>query len=134
MTDILSSMTAWLLTRTEVTSVITARIYPMTIPPGTTSNPTQMPCMTYQLIDEPVVTTHDGRSTYTARIQIDAFGGSFKSARGLAEAVHGVMHGFRGAWGDVEIGGVFRKRKQDMIDPEASLFRVSQDFIVNYHE
>lgn len=134
MTDILSSMTAWLLTRAEVTSVLNERIYPMAIPAGTTNSPTQMPCMTYQLIDEPVITAHDGKSTYTARIQIDAFGGSYKSARGLADAVHGVMHGFRGAWGSLEIGGVFRKRKQDLSEPESGLFRVSQDFIVNYHE
>lgn len=134
MTDILSSMTAWLLQQTAITSVLEARIYPMAIPAGTTNSPTQMPCMTYQLIDEPVVTTHDGRSTYTARIQIDTFGGSYKSARGLADAVQGVLHGFRGAWGSLEIGGVFRKRKQDLIEPDSGLFRVSQDFIVNYHE
>lgn len=134
MSDVLSSMTAWLLTRTEITSLLDTRVYPMAIPAGTTASPTTMPCMTYQLVDEPVITTFDGKPIYKARIQVDAFGGSYKSARGLADAVHGVMHGFRGAWGDLEVGGVFRKRKQDLSESESGLFRVSQDFIVNYHE
>jgi len=134
MSDILSSLTSFLLLDANVTALVSTRIYPEKLPAGSTDNPTTMPALTYQLIDEPVGTTHDNNQTFKARIQLDAWGGSYKSAHSVADALHTSMQGYRGAMGSVHVGGVFRQRKTDDSNADVALFRVSQDYMINYHQ
>lgn len=133
MTDILASMVSFLQLDAALTALVGARIYAKNIPPATTDNPTIMPCITYQLIDEPVQTTHDSKSIYKARVQLDAHG-SYKSSHAVADALHLCLHGFRGDWDSFSIGNILRKRKQDLSDPDVELKRLSQDFVISYHE
>jgi len=71
MSDILASMATYLLTSSELTDLIGTRLRPMRLPAGSTSNPTVMPYVTYQLVDEPVHSTHDKKTTFKARVQVD---------------------------------------------------------------
>ena len=80
MSNILTAQRTYLATITALTTFVSTRIYPMTIPAGTSANPTTMPCLTYQMIDEPVITTHDNQKLFKARIQYDTWGGSYASA------------------------------------------------------
>ena len=130
--SILTGLTSFLLADANITALIVARVYPEKIPAGTSANPTTMPCLTYQLIDEPVVTTHGNDLSYKARVQLDAWGGSYKSAHTLADAVHTALQGYSGAMGNVEVGGIFRKSKRDDPNPDIELNRVSQDYMINY--
>ena len=133
MSDILSSLVAFLLLDGELTALIGTRLYPEKLPAGTTENPTQMPAVTFQLVDEPVIGTHDNKQAYKARIQLDAWGGSYKSAHAVADALHTALQGYRGAMGTNNVGGIFRKRRQDDPNPDIGLNRVSQDYLVNYN-
>ena len=134
MSDILASMVTFLQLDTTLTALVSTRMYPSRIPAGSTPSPQTMPCMTFQLVDEPVGTTHDGRTTHKARVQVDAWGSSYKSAHAVADAVHGALHGWRGSWSPYTVGNVLRKRKADLPEPDAGLERVSQDFVISYHE
>jgi hypothetical protein len=132
--SILTGLTSYLLNNTAVTALVGTRIYPEKIPAGTTANPTIMPCLTYQLIDEPIMSTFDNAQLFRARIQIDTWGGNYKSAHAVADAVHLSLQGFRGHMGTADVGGVFRQAKRDNPDPDVELYRVSQDYFFNYTE
>lgn len=132
MSDILSGLTAHLLLDSALFALVGARVFPEKLPAGTTENPTIMPALTYQLIDEPVFTTHGNQQLFNARIQIDCWGGSYKSAQTVAALLHASLHGYRGAMGTITVGGVFRKSKRDDPNPDIELYRVSQDFVFNY--
>lgn len=132
MSDILSGLTTHLLLDAGLSALVGTRIYPERIPAGSTTNPTVMPVLTYQLIDEPSDTTHDDKETFKARVQLDAWGGSYKSAHAVADAVHAALQGYTGSLGSCVVGGIFRKRKMDAPEPDMALERVSQDYIINY--
>ena len=129
--SILFSMLAYLKTCAAVTDLVGTKIYPVRYPQGALEN---KPFVTYQLIDEPTANTFDGQTTYKARVQVDAWGGTYKSAHEVADALHAALHGYRGSWSPFVIGNVFRKRKQDFPEPDVELERVSQDFMISYSE
>ena len=133
MADILSSLVAFLLLDGDLSALIGSRVYPEKLPAGSTDNPTVMPAVTFQLIDEPVNTTHDNRQIFKARVQLDAWGGSYKSAHAVADALHQLLHGYRGALGTNDVGSIFRQRRTDDPNPDIGLERVSQDFLITYH-
>lgn len=134
MSDILASMVTFLQTDAALTALVATRIYPEKLPPATTSTPNTFPALTYQLIDEPAAITHDRRTVYKARVQADAWGTSYKSAHAVADALHDLLHGFRGSWSPFTVGNVLRKRKNDLPEPDLGLERVSMDFVISYSE
>lgn len=132
MSDILPALRTFLGATSAITALVSTRIYPEKLPAGTSTNPTPMPAVVYQLIDEPVITTHGNEQLFRARVQVDSWGGSYKSAHTLAAALHTALHGYRGLMGTVAVGGVFRQAKRDDPDPETGLHRVIQDFFIHY--
>lgn len=135
MSDILSSMTAYLLTSSELTALIGDRLKPMRIPAGSTSNPTPMPYVTYQLIDEPLRKTHDRKMWYQARVQVDAWADSYKSAHAVGDVLFMLLDNFDGSWSPFRIMDVTRVSKSDDPGmPDAGLERLVQDFIISYAE
>lgn len=132
MSNILTAQLVYLRTISALTALVSTRIYPAKLPAGTSTTPTPMPALTYQMVDEPVITTHDNQQLFTARIQFDAWGGSFGSAHAVADALFTVLHGYKGMMSTVAVGGVFRQLKRDDSDPDVALYRVIQDFIFNY--
>ena len=129
--SILFSMLAYLKTCTAITDLVGTKIYPVRYPQGALEN---KPFITYQLIDEPTVNTHDGKSVYKARVQVDAWGETYLSAHAVGDALHAALHGYRGSWSPYTIGNVLRKRKQDIPEPDIEASRVSQDFVISYSE
>ena len=132
MSNILTAQLTYLRTISALTALVSTRIFPEKLPPGTSTSPTLMPCLTYQMVDEPVITTHDNQQLFTARIQFDAWGGSYGSAHAVADALFTALHGYKGLMGAVAVGGVFRQLKRDDSDPDLALYRVIQDFVFNY--
>lgn len=134
--SLLPALTAHLLNHASVSALVAARIYPERLPASTSATPNVMPLVTYQLLDEPATTTHDSQVIFRARVQVDAWGGSYKSAHAVADALFAALHGYRGAMGNqsVHVGGCFRTGKRDASDPNVELFRVVQEFSIHYRE
>ncbi len=134
--SLMTAVVSHLLSDAALTALIGARLYPERLPESTSENPNTMPLVTYQLIDDPIVTTYDNKSIYRTRVQVDAWGGSYKSAQAVADALFAALHGRRGVMGDqsVFIGNVFRISRKDASDPNVKLFRVSQDFLFAHRE
>lgn len=132
MSNILVAQLVYLRTITALTSLVSTRIFPDKLPAGTSTAPTPMPCVTYQMVSEPVITTHNNEQLFKARIQIDSWGASYKSAHDVANAIFNALHGYKGLMSTVYVGSVFRQVKRDDSDPDVALYRVIQDFIFNY--
>jgi len=115
---------------------VSARIYPERIPESTTESPNIMPLATFTLVDEQDIGTYENKTHYHARVQLEAWGGSYKSAHDVAAALHSALDGYRGAMGDqnVYVGGCFRKGKRDNSAENVELHSVEQVYVINYKE
>lgn len=134
MTDVIAACKSYLQIDNGVSTLVSTRIYPERLPAASTSAPNTFPAITLQLIDEPQMDTHDFKWHYIARVQVDCWDDTYKGAHSLADAVTAALHGYRGDWSGLVVGGIFRKRKTDLSDTEVQVFRVSMDFQVHYHE
>jgi len=102
-----SALVTYLESKTEITNLVSTRIYPVLAPQNTTS-----PYITYQMIsDSPNYCTSGDAKLNEARIQINAFdeiasgatGNSYKTVKQIQEALRDVLSGFRGTWGSTFI-------------------------------
>jgi hypothetical protein len=79
-------------------------------------------------------TPMDGPSGFQeSRIQIDCYGLTFASAKGLARAIEACLSGLKVTTDGIEFQGCFLDTERDGYEPEASpdkLFRTSLDFII----
>lgn len=134
--SLLPALASHLLNHAGLSALISTRLYPEKMPASTSDSPNTLPLVTYQLIDEPIIATHDGNNLYRARVQLDAWGGSYKSAHDTAAQVFSALQGYRGHMGDqsIYVGACLRVSKRDQSDETVQLFRVSQDFMVNWKE
>jgi len=79
--------------------------------------------------------TNDGTSGLgSARLQIDGYGETYKSARDLVEAILAVLSGFRGERSGVAFKGIFIDSRRDLPASDSGdvtpLFRRSADIII----
>jgi hypothetical protein len=127
-----AGLSTYMLQNAGIALYVSSRVYPERLPETTSEANTLMPCITYSLVSENDAQTHDNQNWYTARIQIDVWAASYKNAHDTADAVHSALQGYRGSWAGNTIGGVFRKRKNDLPAPDVKLHRVSMDYMINY--
>ena len=119
-----------------VSALVSTRIYPLDMPPSAV-----MPLITYQLIDAPLVTTHDESAGYglaQARHQIDAWASTYAGAVALAKAIHLALHGYHGivtsGADSLNIQECLRVAKRPNKDAETGLYWISQDYMMSYQE
>ncbi len=135
--SLITALVWHLLNHTEVAALVGARIHANKIPPSTSEQPNVMPLLTYKLLSDPASITHDRKSTYVARVQLDSWGGSYKSAHAVASALDQALHGYRGAMGSegLHVGLCLRKDKRDNPNAEnVDLFHVESFFEIRYKE
>ena len=134
--SMLTALTSHLQNHAGLAGVISSRVYPARMFDPSTSAANTFPLVTYQLIDEAVSGTHGNNHVFAARVQVDAWGDSYKAAHAAATQVFAALEGYSGAMGDqsVDVGGCFRKAKRDLPEPDVNLHRVSQDFRINWKE
>jgi hypothetical protein len=68
------------------------------------------------------------------RIQVSCWAATPAAADELAAAVQARLDGYRGAWGDVQVGACLMVGERDMDDVEAGRSGVALDFQVQYEE
>lgn len=134
--SLMTALASHLLNHAGLSALVADRVYPFQISASTSAAPNQMPLVVYKLLDEPEMTTHDNQPIYQARVQITSWGGTYKSAHAVDDQVYASLKGYRGAMGDqsVNVGGCFRKIKRDDNAPDVELFRVIQEFVINWKE
>lgn len=113
-----------------------SRVYPFDLPQGASP-----PAITYRVIPGvgPLVTHGDlqdgsgARSRFErVRVQFDCWADSWLGAERLADELLHVVHGFRGSWGDVEVGSCLKESDLDVRDPDVGTYRRIVDVMVQY--
>lgn len=123
-----------------VAALVGPRVYPVRLPTNVT-----LPAVSYQRISSTRLHSHQGASGLAhPRLQVDCWGRSYSSARGVATAVRKALDGYRGAFGgggnQVPIGGVFLDNEMDVpeeIDEDEDdvpLYHIALDFMIWHDE
>ncbi len=118
-----------LLADTAVSGLIGNRLYPLMLPEAA-----MFPAASYQLISAIEQYTLDGPLGLTqARLQIDAWGQTYGSAKILAAAIHAVLNGYDGTLDEgTAVFEIERDQATDGFDPNSRLYRVQSDFMILY--
>ena len=133
---IVKAFQTYLESKTAVTNLVGTRIYPRHLPRDNTT----YPVLTHQLISNNhlhVIGSAAGQST--ARVQVDCWGLKLADVETLAEAVRGILQGYSGKMGTVDVGFVMLVNDMDMHESpkdasEQWLYRRVMDFTVKYGE
>lgn len=124
---------AFLIADAAIGAVVADRIYPMMIPQGAT-----IPCLTYQRISTPRITTHDSSGSTGdlahPRFQFDAWAETQKSAKAISDVLRGVLHGKTGAMGGVTIRAALADNEVPEYVPDIELYRSRSDYIIWHQE
>lgn len=115
-----------------VTALVSTRVYLERIPQGAT-----LPCITYQRIDTPRVTTHDtsgSAGTAYPRFQFDAWATTYASARAITDAVRAALNGYRGTITSgadtVTVQAALVDGETSQPDLEAGLARIRSEYVI----
>ncbi len=118
----------------QLSPIVDGRIYPMRLDAATSESPNTLPAIVYQRISSGHIITHDRQSFEIARVQIDAYADSYKSAQETADAIDAVLCGYRGAMGDVEVGYILRDNARDEYLPDVKMHRVIIDYRMQWKD
>lgn len=121
-----------LLTDAAVAALITARVYPISLP----QEPT-LPAVVYNRIDgAPAQFLSGSGSLKHARYQLDCYSTvSYSQAKAVAAAVNEALDGYRGSYSGGTIKGItVLDDGTDLSEPELEEFRVKLEYSVWYTE
>lgn len=122
------ALIAYLLADSGVSALASTRLYWTIAPTGVAK-----PFATLLKVDGLRDTPMSGPTGFQqSRIQIDCYGTTFASAKGLARAVEAVLSGAYWSTATIEFQGCFLVAERDGFEDDAStedLFRTSLDFI-----
>jgi hypothetical protein len=120
-------MRTYLLSIPGVAAEITARIYPMPLPQGTT-----LPAVTYQAISDIQGYSNGNDTCYRLmRYQLDCWSDSQQEAVRVDETIRAALSGHSGQWGAHDIGFVKRSTGSSHYEPETQLRRVRSDYLIH---
>lgn len=109
-----------------LSALIGSRIYPLMIPQGAA-----LPAVTYQRVSgERIHAMVDDPGLASPRIQVDAWGSTYASAKAVAAQVIDCLQRWSGTAETVVVQDSYFQGDQDIYDPETERWQVSMDFIV----
>lgn len=110
-------------------SLVSTRIYPVTIPQGAA-----MPGVSIQLIDvQPVRTGTTDAGLESALYQVNSWATTYAGAKAVAAQVKAALRDYGGAMGSVTAQRVFYEGERDQYNETPERYGVSQDFTI-WHE
>lgn len=113
-----------------------ARVYQLRIPQGAT-----IPCVTYQRISTPRISTHDSAGAtgdlISPRFQFDAWGNTLAEVKAITDQIRAALNGKTGSIGtdpdDITIRAALAEAESVEYDPGSELYRSRSDYII-WHE
>ena len=111
---------------TGLTDLVSTRIYPMMVPQGAA-----LPAVTYRRVSgERVHAMVDDPGLAYPRMQVDAWGSTYASAKAVAAQVIACLQRWRGVVETVTVQDTYFSGDMDIYDPETERWQVSMDFIM----
>ena len=109
-----------------VSGLVGARIYPVILPQRVS-----YPAISYSLVSrQPVEAMGSDATLALSRLQVNAWGDTYKEAKDLAFAIRDALKRTRSAVTGVQ--DILMPTMLDTIDPETRIYRVMLDFMVAY--
>lgn len=125
---IVDSFYTFLAAQAGVTSLC-SRIYPLTIPEGTTP-----PAITYTLDADDREPLFDGPGDLKrALIEATAWSLDHSNAHAIADVIETALANYRGAFGSKTAEHIRLERKFELFESDTGLYRVSQQFLIAYY-
>lgn len=111
-------------------ALVVERIFPVMVPQGTT-----LPAVSYRRVSGPrihAMVADPGLAS--PRIQVDAWGATYASAKAVAAQVIDCLQRWSGTVETVSVQDTYFQGDQDIYDPDTERWQVSMDFIVWHNE
>lgn len=109
-----------------LTALVGTGIYPLMVPQGAA-----LPAVTYRRVSgERVHAMVDDPGLAYPRIQVDAWGATYASAKAVADQVIDCLQRWSGTVETVIVQDTYFSGDMDIYDPETERWQVSMDFIV----
>jgi len=120
---------AYLLGKTDITDIVSTRIYPVVLPQGT-----ELPALTYMQVSNPV--HHDVDIAYP-RMQISSWAEDYADAKSLFYAVKEAMQRYKGIMGGgsgVKVAQVVFLNSFDLYSQATERWHIPSDYKIIYRE
>jgi hypothetical protein len=127
MSDIPSSIRAFLRTDTDTLAAFGERIFVLKVPDGVS-----YPFAVIRKVADSPSYTQDGESTRVTIIQIDVYDDSIADAYTNIDKIRAALTGHSGTMGSHTVGAVFVREGQDQWMTDARHFKVFNQYIVNW--
>jgi len=116
---------------TDVSALVSSRVYPMKLPQGWT-----LPAITYQRISGERAHNLSGPSGRARpRFQIDCWAADYDGGKDLANKVRLCLDGFKGDINtESDVGGITLEADRDIWEDDIDVYRISMDFIIPHFE
>ena len=125
-----TALRTYTLADAAVAALAGTRMYSRSLP----QTPT-LPAIVYQRIDTRRLHDMDGPDGLPRpRIQLTCWATTPAAAAELAAATRERLDGFRGAWGDVQIGSCLCVGERDLDDPAVGRVGVALDYMIQHRE
>ena len=126
-------LASYLINDDDMDDLVDGRVYPLRIPQGAT-----IPCLTYQRISTPRISTHDSSGSSgdltSPRFQFDAWAETLSEAKEIVDALRAALNGKTGTIGEapsqVTISGALAENEVPEYDPDIKLYRGRSDYII----
>ena len=124
---------SYLSTYAGMVALIGDRVYPLRMPQNAT-----LPCLTYQRISTPRISTHDTSGATgdltNPRFQFDAWGSTYASVKAINDQVRAALNGKTGSIGtapsNITIRSALADNENPEYDPDSELYRSRSDYII----
>jgi len=119
----------YLLGKTDITDIVSTRIYPVVLPQGT-----ELPALTYMQVSNPV--HHDVDIAYP-RMQISSWAEDYGDAKSLFYAVKEIMQRYKGVMGGesgVKVSQVIFLNSFDSYSQATGVWHIPSDYKIIYRE
>lgn len=131
MTTLEEGIYSHLAAESAITDLVSTRIYPRQLP----QNPTY-PALTYRRVSTRTQHTHNEADTLPfPRFQFSCYAATYTGTKALANALRGVLDGFKGAFGgSLTVGAILWENELDGFDNVAEVPVTHIDFIIAHQE
>lgn len=127
MSDIPSSVRAYLKTKSAVYTAFGDRIFVLKVPDGAS-----YPFAVIRTVADSPFYTQDGEATRNTIIQIDVFDDSIADAYTNVDKIRTALTGYSGTMGSHTVGAVFVREGQDLWMADARHFKVFNQYEINW--
>jgi len=127
MSDIPSSLRAYLVGKTTIAGAFGSRVFVLKVPDGVT-----YPFAVIRMVSDSPEYTQDGEAVRSTIMQVETYDDDLASAYSNKELIRAALTGHSGTMGSFTVGGVFVREEQSQWMTDGRHFKVFDQFVINW--